>query len=83
MAGYNLIPSLAAGADDQRLRDADVLNTVHEAHQIRRGPVNGVRLARIRENFCCGNDLNPLLPVSFSLRVRFEQVIVPGQFDAA
>ena len=24
-----------------------------------------------------------ILPVSFSLRVRFEQVIVPGQFDAA
>ena len=51
--------------------------------QIRRGAVDGVRLAGIWENLCCGNDLNPFLLVGFTLRVRFEQVIVPGQFDAA
>lgn len=83
MAGNDLVSASVAGTDDQRLSDADVLNAVHEAHQIRRGAVNGVWLAGVWENLCCGNDLNPLLPVSFSLRVRFEQVIVPGQFDAA
>ena len=60
-----------------------MLNTVHKPHQVWRGAVNGVRLAGVWENLCGWNDLNPLLPVSFSLRVRFEQVIVPGQFDAA
>ena len=83
MAGDNLIPAALAGANDQRLGDTDVLDAVHEPHQVRRGPVNGVRLAGIWENLCCGNDLNPLLPVGFTLRVRFEQVIVPGQLDAA
>ena len=80
---YMQISAVLTGADDQRLSDADMLNTVHKPHQVWRGAVNGVRLAGVWENLCCGNDLNPLLPVSFSLRVRFEQVIVPGQFDAA
>ena len=83
VAGNDLISASITGADDQRLRDADVLNAVHEAHQVRRGPINGVRLAGVWENLCCGNDLNPLLPVGFTLRVRFEQIIVPGQLDAA
>ena len=83
MTGNDLIPADFTGADDQRLGNPDVLNTVHEAHQIRRGAVNGVWLAGVWENFCCGNDLNSLLPVGLTLRVRFEQVIVPGQFDAA
>ena len=83
VTGDDLIATTLAGPDDQRLRDADVLNTVHKPHQIRRGTVDGVRLAGIWENLCCGNDLNPLLPVSFTLCVRFEQVIVPGQLDAA
>ena len=83
MAGDDLVSASVEGANDQRLSDADVLNAVHEPHQVRRGPVNGVRLAGIRENLCGWNELDTLLPVSFSLRVRFEQVIVPGQFDAA
>jgi len=83
VTGDDLIATTLAGPDDQRLRNADMLNTVHKPHQIRRGAVNGVRLAGVWENLCCGDDLNPLLPVGFTLRVRFEQVIVPGQFDAA
>ena len=83
MAGNDLISAALTGSDDQRLRDADVLNTVHKPHQIRRGAVDGVRLAGIWENLRGWDDLNPLLPVGFTLRVCFEQVIVPGQFDAA
>ena len=83
MAGDNFISASVTGTDDQRLSDADMLNTVHKPHQVGCGAVNGVWLAGVWENLCCRNDLNPLLPVSFSLRVRFEQVIVPGQFDAA
>ena len=60
-----------------------MLDAVHKPHQIRRRAVNGVQLAGVWENLCCGNDLNPLLPVGLTLCVRFEQVIVPGQFDAA
>ena len=76
-------PPVSRVANDQRLRDADMLNAVHEPHQIGCGTVNGVRLAGIQENLCGRDDLNPLLLVGFTLRVRFEQVIVPGQFDAA
>ena len=83
VAGDDLISASITGADDQRLRDADVLNTVHKPHQIWRGAVNGVRLAGVWENFCGGDDLNPFLPVGLTLRVCFEQVIVPGQLDAA
>ena len=83
VAGDDLIPASVAGTDDQRLRDADVLNTIHKPHQIWRGAVNGVWLAGVWENLCGWDDLNPLLPVGLTLRVCFEQIIVPGQFDAA
>lgn len=83
MAGNDLIATTLAGPDDQRLRNADVFNTVHKPHQIRRGAVNGVRLAGVWENFCGRNDLDTLLPVGLTLCIRFEQVIVPGQLDAA
>ena len=83
MTGNDLIPADFTGADDQRLRDADVLNAVHKPHQIGRGAVNGVRLTGVWENLRGWDDLNPLLPVGLTLRVCFEQVIVPGQFDAA
>ena len=33
------------------IRNADVFNTVHKPHQIRRGAVNGVWLAGVWENF--------------------------------
>ena len=83
VAGNDLVSATLAGADDQRLGNPDVLDAVHEPHQIGCGTVDGVRLAGIWKNLCCGNDLNPFLPVGFTLRVRFEQVIVPGQLDAA
>ena len=83
VAGNDLISASVTGADDQRLRDADMLNAVHEAHQIGCRTVDGVRLAGVWENLCGRDDLNPLLSVGFALCVRFEQVIVPGQFDAA
>ncbi len=83
MPGDDFISTGIAGADDQRLGNPDMLNTVHEPHQIRRRAVDGVRLAGVWENLRSGDDLNTLLPVGFALRVRFEQVIVPGQFDAA
>ena len=40
-------------------------------------------MAGVWENLCGWDDLNPLLPVGLTLRVCFEQIIVPGQFDAA
>ena len=83
VTGNDLISASIAGADDQRLGNPDVLDAVHEPHQIGCGTVDGVRLAGIWENLCGWDDLNPLLPVGLTLRIRFEQVIVPGQFDAA
>ena len=83
VAGNDLIAAALTGPDDQRLGNPDMLDAVHEPHQIGCRTVDGVRLAGVWENLCCGNDLNPLLPVGLTLCVRFEQVIVPGQFDAA
>lgn len=83
MSGDDLISASVAGTDDQRLSDPDMLNAVHEPHQIRRRAVNGVWLTGVGKNLRGGDDLNALLPVSFAFCIRFEQVIVPGQFDAA
>ena len=83
MTGNDLIPASVAGADDLRLGNPDMLNAVHEPHQIRRRAVNGVWLTGVGKNLRGGDDLNALLPVSFAFCIRFEQGIVPGQFDAA
>ena len=82
VAGYDLISTLAAGTDDQRLGNAGALDAVHQPHQIGAGPVYGVRLPRIGEYLLRRHDLHPLLPVGTSLYVCFEQVIVPGQLYA-
>ena len=79
----NFISTGIAGADDQRLGNPDMLDAVHQPHKVGRRSVDGVRLAGVGENLRSRDDLNTLLPVGFALRVRFEQVIVPGQFDAA
>lgn len=82
VAGDDLIPTLAAGTDDQRLGNAGALDTVHQPHQIGAGPIYGVRLPRIGEHLLRRHDLYPLLMVGLPLCVCFEQVIVPGQLYA-
>ena len=82
MAGYDLIPALAAGTDDQRFGNAGALDAVHQPHQIGTGPVYGIRLPRIGEHLLRRHDLYPLLLVGFPLCVCFEQIIVPGQLYA-
>ena len=82
VAGDDLIPTLAAGTDDQRLGNAGALDAVHQPHQIGTGPVYGIRLPRIGKYLLRRHDLYPLLLVGFPLCVCFEQVIVPGQLYA-
>ena len=82
MTGYDLIPALAAGTDDQRLGNAGALDAVHQTHQICAGPVYGVGLPRIGKHLLRRHDLHPLLLVCLPLCVCFEQVIVPGQLYA-
>lgn len=82
MAGYDLIPALAARTDDQRFGNAGALNAVHQPHQIGAGPVYGVGLPRIGKHLLRRHDLHTFLPIGFTFEIRFEQVIVPGQLYA-
>ena len=82
MAGDDLIPAPAAGADDQRFGNAGALDAVHQPHQIGTGPVYGVGLPRIGKHLLRRHDLHTLLLVGLPLCVCFEQIIVPGQLYA-
>ena len=62
-------------AHNHRLRNAVLLNAVHEPHKVGRGAVDAVRLAGIGEHLIRGNDLHALALFRLALRVRLEQVI--------
>lgn len=75
MTGDNLIAALRAGPHNQRLRNPHLFNAVHQPHQIRRGPLDGVRLSGIRVNFTHGKIQYALLGVLLPFLLTLEQII--------
>ena len=75
MAGDNLVATLRPGPHDQRLRNPHLLDAVHQSNQIRRGPLDGVRLSGIGVNLTHGNIQDALVGVLLPFLLTFEQII--------
>ena len=67
--------ALRAGPHNQRLRNSYLLNAVHQPYQIRRGPLDGVRLSGIGINLTDGNVQDALVGVLLPFLLTFEQII--------